>query len=225
LLITTRLLSSGLKPTFRKIQRGQFSSPTKTPILICGYTILMLAIVVAGVVTIIASFGAAWFGARLQRKWTPNPIPPIENLGSRIEAVRQRMEAIEQERLEAAHFTLGIQLRQAVLNNYILEVTNDSDKDVSVETIQFFLGDTPLSGIDKPKPTDDWRILAHSRKQLMWPPSSDPIMTLKLSGTQPHGFAQPYRIVLGCRCEGKTRTAQRTLLLTYRDNSLTQYGP
>jgi hypothetical protein len=46
----------------------------------------MLAIVVAAVVTIIASFGAAWFGARLQRKWTPNPIRPIENLGDRIEA-------------------------------------------------------------------------------------------------------------------------------------------
>ena len=175
--------------------------------------------------TIVAAFGAAWFGARLQRKWTPNPIPPIENLGGRIEELRQRMEAIERERLEATHFTLRMQPKQATLGNYILAVTNDTDRDVSVETIQLFLGEAPLSDLERPKPTDDWCIPAHSPKQLRWSPQTDPIMTLKSAGVEPQRFPVPYRIVLGCRCDGKPRTAQRTMLLTHRDNRLTQYGP
>lgn len=185
----------------------------------------MLGIIIAAAVTIVAAFSAAWFGARLQRKWTPNPIPPIEKLGGRIEELRHRIESIEQERLEAEHFTLGMRLKQGAPQNYILEVTNVNDRDVTVETIQFFVGDTPISSLDRPKPTDDWCISAHSQRWLTWAPESDPVSTLNFAGKQPHGFAAPYRIVLGCRCEGKLRTAQRTLLLTRGDNSLTQYGP
>jgi hypothetical protein len=185
----------------------------------------MLAILVAAVVTVIAAFGAALFGARLQRKWTPNPIPAIENLAGRIEGLQQRMESIEQERVEAAHFTLHIRLIEGFTNYYSLRVTNDNDKDVSIETIQLFLDEAPLSGLERPKPTDDWRIPAHSWKQLKWSPETDPIMTLKSAGVEPQRLPVPYRIVLGCRCEGKPRTAQRSLLLTYRDNRLTPYGP
>jgi hypothetical protein len=185
----------------------------------------MAALVIASVVTVIASFGAAYLGALLQRKWTPNPIPSIEKLGGRVEEVRQRIEAIELERLERESFTLGIGLRQASLNSWIVEVKNGTDKDVYVETIQFFRGDdTPLSRPEKPKEPRDWLVLARSQKQLSWSPQENPIMTMKFSEPQ-HGVALPYRFVLGCRSDGKPRTAQRKLLLVYRDNILTQYGP
>lgn len=120
-----------------------------------------------------------------------------------------------------------MQLRQAVVGNYILDVRNDSDKDVTVETVQFFRGDAPLSHPNKPKPTDDWRIPAHSGKQLWWSPQPDPVSTLKYSEPNLQGFAVPFRIVLDCQSGGKPRMARRTLLLTvdYRNNTLTQFGP
>lgn len=189
------------------------------------YTSNMAALLIASVVTIIASFGAAYLGALLQRKWTPNPVPSIEKLGGRIEELRERMGAIERERLECENFTLGIWLRQTNLSLWIVEVKNETDKDVYVDTIQFFRGDdTPLSRPEKPKEPDDWRIPGHSQKQLLWSPQDNPIMTLKFSEPQ-HGVALPYRFVLGCRSDRKPRTAQRKLLLVYRDNTLTQYGP
>jgi len=186
----------------------------------------MAVLLITSAVAIVASFGAAYLGALLQRKWTPNPIPSIEKLEGRVEEVRQRIEAIEQERLECESFTLGIWLRQASLNSWIVEVKNETDKSVCVETIQFFRGDNaPLSGLDKPKNPDDWCIPARSQKQICWNPQHNPVMTLQFAGVELDRFARQYRIVLGCRSDGKPRTAQRDLLLTYGDHTLTQYGP
>ncbi len=188
----------------------------------------MGALLIGAVVTIIAAFGAAWLGARLQRKWTPNPIPSIDALGGRITELRQRMEAAEEERIESEHFTLAMQLRQAVAGNYILEVRNDTNKDATVETVQFFRGDAPLSDPNKPKPTDDWCIPARSGKQLWWSPQPDPVSTLQYSEPNlPHGVAIPLRIVLLCQSSSKPRVAQRTLFVTvdYRNHTLTQFGP
>ena len=187
----------------------------------------MGALLVTAVVTIVAAFGAAWLGARLQRKWTPNPVPPIEAVGGRITELQQRIEEIEQERIEAAHFTLTMQLRQGVVGSYILDVRNDTEKDVTVETVQVFRGDAPISDAYKSKPTDDWRIPAHLGKSLWWSPQPDPVNTLKYSEPNLQGFAVQFRIVLVCQSGGKPRTAQRTLLLSvdYRNNTLTQFGP
>ena len=213
----------------------------------------MAALLIGAAVTIIAAFGAAWLGARLQRKWTPNPIPSIdaiggqiselqkqieatnpvpsvEALGGRITELRHRMEAIEDERIEAEHFTLGMQLRQASGgNNYILDVRNDTNKDVLVETVQFFRGEAPLSDSNKkPNPSDDWCIPAHSGKQLWWSPQPDPVSTLIYSEPNlPHGMAIPVRIVLVCASGGKPRVARRTVSVTvdFRNRTLTQYGP
>jgi hypothetical protein len=187
----------------------------------------MHALLIGGAVTIVASFGAAWLGARLQKKWTPNPNPSIEALGSRIEEVRDRIEAIEQERIESEHFTLTMQLQQGVRGNYILEVRNDTDKDVTVETVQFFRGEAPLSGRCKPKPTDDWRMPAQKGKQLWLSPQPDPASTLRFSGIEPHTPAIALRVVLMCRSNGKLRTAEQTLVVTvdYSNQTLTQWGP
>lgn len=189
----------------------------------------MTALLIGAAVTIVAGFGAAWLGARLQRKWTPNPIPSIEALSGRITKLQERMDAIEDERIEAEHFTLAMQLRQAGAGNYILDVRNDTDKDVSVETVQFFRGEAPLSDPNKkPKPSDDWRILAHSGKQLWWSPQPDPVSTLMFSEPSlPQGIAVPIRIVLVCVSGGKPRVARRTVSVTvdFRNYTLTQYGP
>lgn len=192
----------------------------------------MIALLIGAVVTIVAAFGGAWLGAALQRKWTPNPIPVIDELGrnlaQRITELQEQTEAIEQERIGAEHFTLGMQLQQGSVGNYILHVHNDTDTDVIIETVQFFRGDAPLSDRNKPKSTDDWRIPAKSGKHLCWSPQPDPVSTLKYCG-EPNlqGFAVPFRIVLVCQSRGKPRRAQRTILLTvdYRNNSLTQFGP
>lgn len=188
----------------------------------------MGALLIGAAVTIIAAFGAAWLGARLQRKWTPNPVPSMEALGDRITELQQRIEANEEERIESEHFILAMRLQQGVAGNYILDVRNDTDRDVTVETVQLFRGDAPLSDPNKPKPTDDWRIAAHSGKQLWWSPQPDPVSTLIYSEPNlPQGVAIPIRIVLVCRSSGKPRVARRTLLVTadYRNHSLTQFGP
>lgn len=186
----------------------------------------MAAQFIAVCVGVIAAFGAAYFAAWLQRKWTPDPIPAIKDIETQVKNLHERVDEIEQERAERDSFTLGIQVQQATLNAWIIVVTNDTDKDVDVETIQFFDGDdTPLSEMGKPSRSEDWLIPSHSPKQLWWKPQYDPIMTLKTAGVEPHGLPHQYRLVLTCRSDGKRRTVQRYLLLTYRDNTLTQYGP
>lgn len=189
----------------------------------------MIGIAVTVVVTIIAAFGAAWFGARLQRKWTPNPIPPIKTLGERIEQrieqLSQQMESIERERREAEHFTLGVRIMTGAANHYMLVVRNDTDEDVSIETIQLFLGEAPLSEPTRREPHNDWRIPAHSAKQIQWSPAHEPTMTLRTAGVQPQRFAVPYQFVLGCVSNGKPRTVRRNVLLMPQGNCLSQWGP
>ena len=151
-----------------------------------------------------------------------------ETLRQQVAALQQQIEALEQERIEAEHFTLGMQLQQAVAGNYILNVRNDTDKDVTVETVQFFRGDAPLTDPNKPKPTDDWRIPARSGKSLSWSPQPDPVSTLMYSEPNlPRGVATPVRVVMVCQRNGKPRVAGRTLLVTvdYLNHTLTQYGP
>lgn len=192
----------------------------------------MVTLLIGAFVTIVAAFGGAWLGAALQRKWTPNPIPVIDQLGQKlaqhITELQEQTKAIEQERVESEHFNLDMQLQQGTAGNYILQVRNDTETDVIIETVQFFRGDAPLSNPNKPKSTDDWRIPAKSGKQLCWTPEPDPVSTLKYCGESSlQGYAVPFRIVLRCQSRGKQRTAQRTILLTvdYRNNNLTQFGP
>lgn len=186
--------------------------------------VIIVSIIIA-IVGIVAAFGAARYGAWLQKKWTPDPIPAIKSVEMRVNELRQRVDEIEQERAENETFTLGIRLGQASFGNcYVIEVQNDTDKDVRVESVQFFLGETALSAPDAPKPTDNWIIPAHRRKQLSWTPNHDPVGTLRQAG-EPQGFTKTYCIVLGCRVDGKTRIAKRNLLLAFNNDSLMQYGP
>ena len=187
----------------------------------------MGTLLIGAAVTIIASFGAAWLGARLQRKWTPNPVPPIEAVGGRIAELRQRMEEIEQERIESVNFSLAMKLQQGAEGNYLLDVRNDTAKEVTVETVQIFRGDAPLSAPYKAKPTDEWRIPLDTMKTLSWSPQPDPVNTLKYSEPNLQGFAVPFRIVLVCKSGDKPRTAPRTLFLSvdFIRNTLAQFGP
>jgi hypothetical protein len=187
----------------------------------------MGALLITAAVTILAAFGAAWYGASLQRRSTPNPIPAIEAVGGRIGELRRRMEEIEQERIESENFTLGMKLQQGQVGSYLLDVRNDADKDVTVETVEIFRGDASISAPYKAKPTDDWCIAAGSIKTLSWAPWRDPVNTLQYSEPNLQGFAVPFRIVLVCQSVGKRRTARQTLLLSvdFRRNTLTQFGP
>jgi hypothetical protein len=148
----------------------------------------MGTLLIGAAVTIIASFGAAWLGAGLQRKWTVNPVPSIEAVGGRVAELRQRIEEIEQERIESEAFTLGMKLQQGAEGNYLLDVHNDTGQDVTVETVQIFRGDAALSAPCRSKPTDDWRALAGSMKTLSWSPLPDPVNTLKYSEPSLQGF-------------------------------------
>jgi hypothetical protein len=188
---------------------------------------VMGALLITAAVTILAAFGAAWYGARLQRKSTPNPIPPIEAVGSRITELRQRIEEIEQERIEAENFTLAMKLQQGQVGSYVLDVWNDTGKEVTVQTVQIFRSGAALSDAAKSKPTDDWRVATGSMKTLSWAPQRDPVNTLKYSEPNLQGFAVPFEIVLVCQSGGKRRTARGTLLLSvnFISNTLTQFGP
>jgi hypothetical protein len=187
----------------------------------------MGAILITAAVTILASFGAAWLGARLQRKWTPNPVPPIEAVGGRITELQKRIEEIEQERIESENFTLAMRLQQGQVGSYLLDVGNDTDRDVTVESVEIFRDDASISGPYKAKPTDDWRIPASSIRTLSWAPWRDPVNTLQYSEPNLQGIAVPFEMVLVCQSGGKRRIARKTLLLSvdFRRTALTQFGP
>ena len=129
--------------------------------------------------TIIVAFGAALFGAYLQRIWTPDPRPQIEALRAQLTKFQERVETIEQERAELENFSLEMSLRQAISQNYILFVTNDSERVVYVETISIEYNGARVSKPTKAKQTDDWKIDAHSSKTLMWDPQPDPVTQLR----------------------------------------------
>ena len=174
-----------------------------------------------------------YFGAWLQRKWTPDPIPAVnevrkatENVEVRVKELHDRVDANERERLDRENFRLGIKLVQATRNNpYGIEVTNPYSTKVAIDSIQFFLDNVALSSPDKPAPKDNWVVPADGQQTIFWKPRHDPIMTL-VNADRPVS-ATPYRIVLACRMDGKERTAEQSLLLwlTAGRAGLSQVGP
>jgi hypothetical protein len=110
--------------------------------------------------------------------------------------------------MDAANFTLGIRLTEGHTNYYLLLATNDNDRDVSIGTMQLFLGEAPLCGPEKLKPIDNWLIPARSRKQLKWSPESDPIMTLKSAGVGP-AFCGPLSHCVGLSVRRKTKNGAK----------------
>lgn len=153
-----------------------------------GVVALIIAIV-ATVVTVITPFGAAYYAAWLQRKWTPDPIPAIKDVESRVREVRERIEGIECDREEREGFTLGMRLQQAQASpnsQWILVVKNDTDSEVLVRSVQLFRDNAPLSSADKPSKPDDWRIPVHSQKPISWVPETNPIIRMRFAGTEPH---------------------------------------
>jgi len=178
--------------------------------------------------TIIVAFGAALFGAYLQRIWTPDPRPQIEALGAQLTKFQQRVETIEQERTELENFSLEMSLRQAASQNYILFVTNNSERVVNVETVSIEHNGMRLSKPIKPKPTDDWKIDKHSSKTLMWDPQPDPATQLRFSSvTPPQGVAIQMWFVLVCTIECKRKTVRGSQMVTvdFGNRSMTPFGP
>ena len=201
----------------------------------------MIALIIA-IVTIVvgalAAFGAAYYGARLQRKWTPDPIAAIESVANRVnelqrplqsfenrvKELRERIDEIEHDRAERESFALGMRLQQAQsTGQWILQVKNDNDYEVIVESVQLFRDSAPLSSADKPNNADDWRVPAYIMKPICWTPSSNPIMTLRFAGTERLRTTYPYEFVLKCLADGKPRIARAKLHLTYDTNQLIQY--
>jgi hypothetical protein len=181
---------------------------------------------------ILLAFGSAIvgaiLGAYLQRRWTPDPSAEIVAVRHQIKDFQQRIETLEQERVESEHFELGMSLQQAVPGNYTMHVRNDSDQEVTVETINLKREDIELSNACRPKPTDDWKIAPGSGKKFDWAPQPDPVGTLQMK--EPHlgsGVPIPLQLVLVCRVRGKPKVLRRTFLATvdFSNRQLTPYGP
>lgn len=136
---------------------------------------LVLTILVAFVSAIMAAI----LGAYLQRRWTPDLRPQIIELGTKLTAFQQRVETLERERAELENFSLELSLQQAVSQNYIMVVKNDSDREVKIETVNLEYKGIPLSKPSKPKAGDDWRIGKRDGKQLCWVPLPDPVTSTK----------------------------------------------
>lgn len=169
----------------------------------------------------------------LQRRWTHDPAAAevvelrkqVATLGDQLVAIRkafaefkQSVETKEDERAEFEHFPLDISLQQGSPGNYIVNVRNDSEREVAIETIQILrgdaVGDCPLTEASKPKAKDDWKIGPSSGKQLYWAPQDDPVVMLRTLDPNRfppmRGTVIPIIWVVTFRVAGKLLSKRRT---------------
>lgn len=89
-----------------------------------------------------------------------------------MKAAREDMSTKGKEQAEFENFPIDVSLQQGSPGNYIVNVRNNSERDVTVETIQILRGDDvgecPLTEAAKAKPNDDWKVGPRSGKQLYW---------------------------------------------------------
>ncbi len=175
----------------------------------------------------------------LQKRLTRDPAVEIAalreqvaSLQAQVAAFQRGMETFEQERVDSEHFRLGISLQHAMSQNYSMFVTNDSDDEVEIETVEVFWSDSgndvPLSEPSKPKATDNWKLPPRSPKVICWAPQHDPTMALRWIKPQLHnGTVIPIVLVITCKVRGRRRTVRRTQSVTvdYSNSRMTPYGP
>lgn len=240
-LVTSNCLSTSLSAATNIPTELANHQPQADGLLIVSFwpdAIVGTLTIVGIVVGVLAAFGAAYFAAWLQRKWTPDPTSAIEDVAkrvnelqrplqtveNRIKELHQRIEAIERERAERKSFTLGMRLQQAQsTGQWILQVKNDNDYEIVVQSVRLFRDNAPLSNADRPNGTDDWRIPAHQQKPICWTPHTNPIMKLRFAGKVAHGFTEPYEFVLECLADEKPRTARAKLHLNFDGSQLREF--
>ena len=175
----------------------------------------------------------------LQKRLTRDPADEITALRKQVKEhaasfekqvadFRKRVEPLEQERTESEHFPFEIALQQAASQNYIMLAKNNSDEEVTIETVTMERNGVALSEPNKPKGNDDWRIPPRSGKTIYLAPQHDPTVTVQYS--EPGlgiGVAVPITMVAACRVRDRTITKRRTHLVTidFRNRSMTPYGP
>jgi hypothetical protein len=167
---------------------------------------------------ILLSFGSAIVGAALgaylQKRWTPNLAPELKALRGQLTAFQQRIETLEQERIDAAHLPIFVSLERGEHSKYTLLARNESDEEILVQSVGTLRDGIELSALGRPTQPDDWRIAPHSSHQLSWVPNPDPVGTLGMSRTRPApGAPIEIEFVLYCTIRGKPIVLRRKILV------------
>ncbi len=185
---------------------------------------MALAIITA----IISAVVGAFIGAYLQRRWTPDYSSELTTLQKQVASFQQRFEAIEQERAEWEHLPFTAWLQQAVSGAYIMPVKNDSEEEITIETVTLKRNDVELSKSYRLKATDNGKVAAHRETQIMWAPQPDPTVTLQMK--EPHirpGEPIEIDLVLGCRIRGRAGTfrCKRLVTVDFPNRQMTDFSP
>lgn len=113
-------------------------------------------------------------------------------------------------RLDAVEVTIS--LRQAVPQNYILLVKNDSDEDISVRKVMLERAGLQLCQPVVPKEDADWSIDARAGKEIWWSPAPEPVRILQMSQTPPTSPID-IEIVVMCEILGTRKEFRRKILV------------
>ncbi len=214
-------------------ERKTFSASHKSPPP-RDYTAFMLVLVVVSFGSAIAGALLTWY---LQRRWTPDPAAEVVALQKQVAALhkqvaafQQQAKTMEEERAKFEQLPLDISLYQGAPGSYIANVRNESEHEISIETIQILRGDSaddcPLSETAKPRPTDDWKLAPRAGKQLCWAPQNDPAMMLRsLDPNLKKGTVIPVVFALTFRADGRLLNKRRTQLVFVSGNCLSPWGP
>ncbi len=113
-------------------------------------------------------------------------------------------------RVDAAEVSTS--LLQAVSENYIVLVKNDSNEEVSVTKLTLERGGLELSKPVVPKEPAEWTIGPRSGREISWNPAPDPVRTLQMSQAPP---ASPVdiEIVVACEILGTRKEFRRKILV------------
>lgn len=125
--------------------------------------------------------------------------------------IPRRVEAVE----------LSISLRQAVSQNYIVLVKNESGEEVSIRKLTLERNGLELSQPTIPKEGEEWMLAPRSGRQLAWDPTPDPVVTLQMSQSPPTSPID-IEIVLLCQILGMRKEFKRKILVAadYRNHRL-----
>jgi len=126
-------------------------------------------------------------------------------------------------RVEAAE--LSVSLRQAVSQNYIVLLKNDSDEEVSLKKLTLERNGLELSQPARPKEAEEWTLAPRSGREIAWSPAPDPVVTLQMSQSSPTSPID-IEIVVLCQILGVGKVFKRKILVAadYRNHRLDPLG-
>jgi diguanylate cyclase (GGDEF)-like protein len=175
----------------------------------------------------LAADGAAPTSAPSLQGTRAQVIRSPETLLQQIATFQQRIETLEQERIQAEHLPIAISLQQAIPANYIISLKNESDIEISIEGIRLLHEGIELCGTCKPKRSNDWKIAPNTARHIEFAPSPDPVGTLALKPRIPMGVVTTLEIILLCKIRGRLleRLKKQLVTIDYASRQMTPYGP